>query len=124
MNNSARWGVKLAGLVLVLSGAAALGQDSVAEGTDTASLPQQAPRSRPHQVDTLNLDATVITGNRELPKVLYIVPWKDSDLGDIMGRPVNSLLDEVLAPLDRDVFLRQVAYFEQLYGAAENPPAE
>ena len=124
MNNSARWGVKLAGLVLVLSGAAALGQDPAAEGTDTASLPQQAQRSRPHQADTLNLDATVITGNRELPKVLYIVPWKDSDLGDIMGRPVNSLLDEVLAPLDRDVFLRQVTYFEQLYGAAENPPAE
>lgn len=124
MNNDARWIVKLAGLVLVLSGAAALGQDSATEGTDSASLPQQAPRGRPHQADTLNLDTTVITGNRELPKVLYIVPWKDSDLGDIMGRPVNSLLDEVLAPLDRDVFLRQVIYFEQLYGAAENPPAE
>lgn len=88
-----------------------------------ASAP--APESpRPRQVDSLKLDATAITGNRELPKVLHIVPWKDSDFGDLTGRPVNSLLDEVLSPVDRDVFLRQMMYFEQLYGSAETPPAE
>src|ERR1700680_1201581 len=43
--------------------------------------------------ERLQVDTTAITGNRELPKVLYIVPWKRSDLGDIAGRPVNSLLD-------------------------------
>ncbi len=89
---------------------------------DTAVPKTQPPR--PRQVDSLKLDATVITGNRELPKVLYIVPWKDSDFGDLTGGPVNSLLDEVLSPVDRDVFLRQVMYFEQLYGPAEKSPAE
>lgn len=64
--------------------------------------------------DRLDLDATQITGNRELPKVLYIVPWRRSDLGDLGGRPVNSLLDEVLAPVDRDVFKRQNRYYEAL----------
>lgn len=64
--------------------------------------------------DRLELDPTDITGNRELPKVLYIVPWKRSDLGDLAGRPVNSLLDEVLQPLDRDVFQRQNRYYEAL----------
>ena len=49
-------------------------------------------------LDRLELDTTQITGNRELPKVLYIVPWKRSDLGDLVGKPVNSLLDEVLDP--------------------------
>jgi hypothetical protein len=64
--------------------------------------------------DRLDLDATQITGNRELPKVLYIVPWRNAELGDLVGRPVNSLLDEVLEPVDRDVFRRQNRYFEAL----------
>lgn len=65
-------------------------------------------------MDRLELDATQITGNRELPKVLYIVPWKRPDLGDLMGRPANSLLDEVLEPVDRDVFKRQNRYYQAL----------
>jgi hypothetical protein len=64
--------------------------------------------------DRLDLDSTQITGNRELPKVLYIVPWRNAELGDLVGRPVNSLLDEVLEPVDRDVFRRQNRYFEAL----------
>lgn len=64
--------------------------------------------------DSIQLDTTQITGNRELPKVLYIVPWKRSDLGDLVGKPVNSLLDEVLAPVDRDVFKRQNRYYDAL----------
>ena len=64
--------------------------------------------------DSIELDTTQITGNRELPKVLYIVPWKRSDLGDLAGKPVNSLLDEVLTPVDRDVFKRQNRYYDAL----------
>lgn len=65
-------------------------------------------------MDRIELDTTQITGNRELPKVLYIVPWKQSDLGDLMGRPANSLLDEVLAPVDREVFRRENRYYDAL----------
>jgi hypothetical protein len=64
--------------------------------------------------DHLQLDTTQITGNQELPKVLYIVPWKKSDLGDLLGKPANSLLDEVLQPVDRDVFKRQNRYYDAL----------
>ena len=60
--------------------------------------------------DRLELQATQITGNRELPRVMYVVPWKHPDPGDLSGRPANSLLDEVLAPVDRDVFQRQNRY--------------
>lgn len=67
-------------------------------------------------MDRLELGRTEITGNAELPKVLYIVPWQKSDPGDLMGRPVNTLLDEVLAPLDREEFIRQVGYYDDLYG--------
>jgi hypothetical protein len=76
-----------------------------------------APRSgSPRAMDSIDLGTTSITGNQELPKVLYIVPWKKSDLGDLVGRPVNTLLDEVLAPVDPEVFERHLQYYETLYG--------
>ena len=55
-----------------------------------------------------------IIGNRELPKVLYIVPWKKPLPGNLSGRPVQSVLDEALAPVDREVFRRQVNYSGQV----------
>jgi hypothetical protein len=64
--------------------------------------------------DRLDLDTTQITGNRELPKVLYIVPWKRPDIGDLSGRPPNTLVEEILAPVDRDVFQRENRYYEAL----------
>ena len=67
-------------------------------------------------MDSLELGRTEITGNQELPKVLYIVPWHKADPGNLIGKPVNTLLDEVLAPLDRDEFIRQVDYYDDLYG--------
>ncbi|PKO39553.1 MAG: hypothetical protein CVU30_18355 [Betaproteobacteria bacterium HGW-Betaproteobacteria-3] len=63
--------------------------------------------------DRAEIDRTQIIGNRELPKVLYIVPWKKPLPGDLASRPLVSVLDEVLAPVDRDVFRRQVNYDAQ-----------
>jgi hypothetical protein len=74
--------------------------------------------------DRLDLDTTVVTGNRELPKVLYIVPWKKSDLGDLPAQPFNSLLDEALTPVDRDVFRREVTYYGAIAGGADAPPSQ
>jgi hypothetical protein len=80
---------------------------------------QSAQSSSTRVMDTLDLGTTSITGNQELPKVLYIVPWKRSDLGDLVGRPVNTLLDEVLAPIDPEVFERHLDYYETLNGASQ-----
>src|SRR5437879_2159464 len=97
-----------------------------AEANAQATTDGQPPKSgaragKGH--DRIELDPTQITGNRELPKVLYIVPWKRSDLGDLTGRPVNSLLDEMLQPVDRDVFRRENRYYEALKpDAAEAAP--
>ena len=75
--------------------------------------------------DRAEIDPTKIIGNRELPKVLYIVPWKKPLPGDLAGRPPVSVVDEALAPVDRDVFRRQVRYdkLEQEHAAAVAPPA-
>ena len=64
--------------------------------------------------DRADIDRTQIIGNRELPKVLYIVPWKKPLPGQLSGRPVQSVLDEALAPVDREVFRRQVVYNTQV----------
>ncbi|MDE2137528.1 MAG: hypothetical protein KGJ68_08835, partial [Gammaproteobacteria bacterium] len=82
----------------------------------------QAPRAGKGN-DRVELETTDITGNRELPKVLYIVPWKRSDLGDLVGKPPNSLLDEVLQPIDRDVFLRENRYYDALKPDRAGPRA-
>jgi hypothetical protein len=66
--------------------------------------------------DRADLEGTSIIGSRELPKVTYIVPWKKPLPGDLVGRPVQSLLDEALAPVDRDVFRRQVEYHGLIEG--------
>ncbi|HEY6454656.1 MAG TPA: hypothetical protein VIY90_05170 [Steroidobacteraceae bacterium] len=73
-------------------------------------------------VDRLELDTTDITGNKELPKVMYVVPWKHSDLGDLTGKPANSLVDEVLQPVDRDVFNREERYYHTV-AAQKGVPA-
>ena len=73
--------------------------------------------------DRADIDRTQIIGNRELPKVLYIVPWKKPLPGDLAGRPGGGVLDEALAPIDRDVFRRQVSYDAQLAPKAESAGA-
>jgi hypothetical protein len=67
---------------------------------------KSAPRT-----DRLDLGTATVTGDREQPKVMYVVPWKRSDIGDLAGKPMNSLVDEILAPVDRDVFKREVVYY-------------
>jgi len=83
---------------------------------------QAAPGKRP-QSDRVTLDTTIVTGNRELPKVLYIVPWKKADLGDLPAQPFNTLLDEVLTPVDRDVFRREVTYYGVVSSGGNASPA-
>jgi len=119
-------------LATLLAAFATVAQDSVDDdellpAVDTSAVVDEEAAAEPEPditrtttgnrvMDSMELSRTEITGNQELPKVLYIVPWQKSDPGDLLGRPVNSLLDEVLAPVDRDEFLRQVKYYDDLQG--------
>ena len=91
--------------------------EEVEPGAPSAVLAQDVRRRQLNNgvMDEIDLDRTEITGNQELPKVLYIVPWQKSDPGNLTARPVNTLLDEVLAPIDRSEFIRQVEYYDELY---------
>ncbi len=77
-----------------------------------------AAAKTPAKIDRLDLGTATVTGDREQPKVMYIVPWKRSDIGDLAGKPMNSLVDEILAPVDRDVFKREVVYYRAVQADA------
>ncbi len=109
-------------VAIAMPGPPAAAPSAPAPAAQPPATPPAPPRGAPparSAMDTLDLGTTSITGNAELPKVLYIVPWKRSDLGDLVGRPVNTLLDEVLAPVDPEVFERHLSYYESLHGAGQ-----
>jgi hypothetical protein len=91
----------------------------VAVSRKPAVRPAAAPgAAAPAKTDRLDLGTATVTGDREQPKVMYIVPWKRSDIGDLAGKPMNSLVDEILAPVDRDVFKREVVYYRAVQSDA------
>jgi hypothetical protein len=87
------------------------------------TTPVPARTAQP-KTDRLELGTATVTGDREQPKVMYIVPWKRSDIGDLTAKPMNSLVDEILAPVDRDVFKREVVYYKAVEATSQNgaPP--
>jgi hypothetical protein len=55
-----------------------------------------------------------ILGNDEAPKALVIVPWKSSAMGDVLN--VSRILDDGRQPVDREVFMRELDYYEMRAG--------
>ncbi|HEX5420421.1 MAG TPA: hypothetical protein VFY39_10520 [Gammaproteobacteria bacterium] len=101
--------MRTAALVAVLLGNASM----------QAAWSQQEAAPVPHKTqvaaDRVDLGVTSIKGNSELPKVLYIVPWKSSGPEDAADRLPGNWLDQVLAPVDPDVFKRKLGYYGQLF---------
>jgi hypothetical protein len=56
------------------------------------------------------LSGMSIIGNDEAPKALYIVPWKSSDIG--VETTLSMMLTESAVPVDRDVFMRQLDFYQ------------
>jgi hypothetical protein len=149
MSTDANWGNRVFGtgimLAILLAAFAAFAQeemDAIGPAVDTSAVEVPEPdESRSEDfdpavdtsiasartrsttsagvMDSIQLGRTEITGNQELPKVMYIVPWQKADPSDLIGRPVNTLLDEVLAPIDREEFIRQVDYYQDLNTESE-----
>jgi hypothetical protein len=72
-------------------------------------VPVGGELSQEPEDDTL-ISGMSIVGDHESPKSLVIVPWKSSDLGD--GLDVSRLLDDGRQPVDRDVFIRELNYYQ------------
>lgn len=63
--------------------------------------------------EVVNLGAT-ITGNQEQPKVLYIVPWKQTQDNSILSKGLESRLSDVFDHVERSEHRREIQYFETL----------
>ncbi len=114
----------IATLVAVAAFTTTIATPSIAQtraAKEAAAAAAAASAANPTKQDQAELDRSQIIGNRELPKVTYIVPWKKPGAGDLQGRPLVSVLDEALAPVDRDVFRRQVRYDGQAVSRSAVP---
>ncbi|MEW8506543.1 MAG: hypothetical protein AB2598_07540 [Candidatus Thiodiazotropha sp.] len=60
----------------------------------------------------LDLEGTAIFGNKESPNILYVVPWRSAKRQTNMMPPETGRRDELFAPLDRDVFRRQIDWYQ------------
>ena len=60
------------------------------------------------------LDETVISGNQELPKVLYIVPWQDPGGMPTIKLEPEFTENEVFRRLYPPAYRREIEYYELL----------
>lgn len=65
--------------------------------------------------DVVEMSGISIIGNRELPKTLFIVPWKNSEVN--VETDLTNSLNEGLRPLDQEVFRRELEYYEFSHGS-------
>jgi hypothetical protein len=103
----------------LLAAAGPCAAQSAPPGKEAAATKPDDPPRAARRAEKLELGTTTITGNRELPKVMYIVPWKHPEAGDLRGKPMQSLVDEALAPVDREVFNREISYFRALQASRD-----
>lgn len=65
------------------------------------------------------MEGTEIIGNKELPQVLYIVPWKSVERFEITSPPIISIMEQPLTPIDRAAFKRQIHYHNAIFSGAK-----
>ena len=100
----------IVGLTLVAP--IAMAQDESAGPATDATPPATATEAptAAEQPTVKTLSGMSVLGNEEAPKSLVIVPWKSSRLGEGLG--VENVLDERPRPVDKEVFAREVHYWE------------
>ena len=90
--------------VLLLATGVALAEDPPkANGAGSATEEQEKTKKDP------NLGMSIL-GNQEAPKALVIVPWKRSEIGNALG--ISTMLDDSRLPIDKEVFMRMLSYYE------------
>jgi len=95
---------------------------AVAGGAPVAAAAEAESRDQVPQIaaGVIELDETVISGNQELPKVLYILPWQQPD-----GLPEIELRTdfgevELFRRLYPPAYRRELVYYEAAAAAGDN----
>jgi hypothetical protein len=103
-------------LLLLCTGLSAQEENERASTDGSAARPADEPTAErmepagtsPDRPKTMS--GMSILGNEEAPKSLVIVPWKSSRLGD--DPYLTGSLDERARPVDKEVFLRELSYYD------------
>ncbi|MCJ7590213.1 MAG: hypothetical protein MUO51_02555 [Woeseiaceae bacterium] len=95
-------------LILTLPGSFALADEEVDKTVAEAQPEEKIEAAEPG--GPKKMSGMSILGNEETPKSLVIVPWKSSEMGDDIG--LSDTLEDRAQPVDKEVFLRELEYFE------------
>jgi hypothetical protein len=95
-------------VALLLLSSNALAEDAPPAQTVATATPAQ-PGAKTETGPKM-ISGMSILGNQEAPKSLVIVPWKSSEIGDSLA--LSALLDDSRRPVDKDVFMRELGYYE------------
>ena len=68
------------------------------------------PARETKKPDTIYMNETVISGNQELPKVLYILPWRDDPGKALRAQAPAFNFNEVMQPIYPDEYRRALEY--------------
>lgn len=99
-------------LIAMLAAGSALAADAPSKQAAKAekAMANDAKANDAKAKDAKTLAGISILGNQEAPKSLVIVPWKGSEIGDMPG--LSRLLDDSAQPVDKDVFMRELTYYQ------------
>ena len=98
------------GLSLAAFAASAAEPATQANKNEEAVANTDVSKAKAAPAGDMLLSGLSILGNDETPKELVIVPWKSSQLADAPG--LSRLLDDSTQPVDKDVFMRELSYYE------------
>jgi len=108
-------------LLLLTAALFCMSPAAFAEDTDETPAEEQAPAETTGDgiQSPKAMSGMSILGNEEAPKSLVIVPWKSSELGDNIS--LSDTLDDRARPVDKEVFLRQLHFYEIRSGRTQDP---
>jgi len=84
--------------------------------TAKAEKTEKAEKKATDKPGVKEMSGISILGNQDAPKSLVIVPWKSSEIGTGIG--LSNAMTDRAAPVDKDVFARQLHYYELRAGGA------
>ena len=85
---------------------------SIARGDEPPKAAAKPP------IDVKQMSGISILGNQDAPKSLVIVPWKSSEIGAGIG--LSNALNNRATPVDKDVFARELHYYDLRSGSKRN----
>ena len=101
--------------VVLVTAVDALAADAVERSASGKAAPasggaKQSAAKGKGDTEAKALSGMSILGNQEAPKALVIVSWKSSQVGDEVG--IARALDDARQPVDKDVFMRELRYYD------------